>query len=67
MKNFAHWPPGLPPHLELPQTSLYYNLEVAQRAISNARPSPTTATASAMPNSSIRLKRWPAICAPHAA
>ena len=29
MKNFAHWPPGLPPHLELPQTSLYYNLEVA--------------------------------------
>jgi fatty-acyl-CoA synthase len=28
MKNFAHWPPGLPQHLELPQTSLYYNLEV---------------------------------------
>jgi fatty-acyl-CoA synthase len=32
MKNLSHWPPGLPPHLELPQTSLYYNLEVsAQR------------------------------------
>ncbi|MDQ6680055.1 MAG: long-chain-fatty-acid--CoA ligase [Pseudomonadota bacterium] len=29
MKNFSCWPPGLPPHLELPQTSLYYNLEVA--------------------------------------
>lgn len=29
MKNMSHWPPGLPPHLELPQTSLYYNLEVA--------------------------------------
>jgi fatty-acyl-CoA synthase len=32
MKNLSHWPPGLPLHLELPQTSLYYNLEVsAQR------------------------------------
>ena len=29
MKNMSHWPPGLPPHLVLPQTSLYYNLEVA--------------------------------------
>jgi len=29
MKNLSHWPPGLPLHLELPQTSLYYNLEVS--------------------------------------
>ena len=28
MKNFTHWPPGLPPHLELPQTALHCNLEV---------------------------------------
>ncbi|MDR3386555.1 MAG: long-chain-fatty-acid--CoA ligase [Rudaea sp.] len=27
--NTMHWPPGLPHHLELPQSSLYYNLEVA--------------------------------------
>lgn len=27
--NLSHWPPGVPWHLELPQTSLYYNLEVA--------------------------------------
>jgi fatty-acyl-CoA synthase len=27
--NASHWPPGLPLHLELPQTSLYYNLEVS--------------------------------------
>ncbi len=27
--NLTHWPPGVPWHLELPQTSLYYNLEVA--------------------------------------
>lgn len=26
-----HWPPGLPEHLELPQTSLSYNLEVSAR------------------------------------
>ena len=29
MMNLQHWPPGLPQHLELPQTSLYYNLEVS--------------------------------------
>ena len=29
MKNLSHWPPGLPLHVELPQTSLYYNLEVS--------------------------------------
>ncbi|MGA9334883.1 MAG: long-chain-fatty-acid--CoA ligase, partial [Rudaea sp.] len=29
MKNMSHWPPGVPPHLVLPQSSLYYNLEVA--------------------------------------
>ncbi len=29
MKNIDHWPPGMPTHLELPQTSLYYNLEVS--------------------------------------
>lgn len=29
MKNLSHWPPGLPLHVELPETSLYYNLEVA--------------------------------------
>ncbi len=27
--NLTHWPPGLPQHLQLPQTSLYYNLEVS--------------------------------------
>ena len=31
MKNLSHWPPGLPLHVELPETSLYYNLEVAAR------------------------------------
>jgi fatty-acyl-CoA synthase len=35
MKNMSHWPPGLPPHLELPQTSLYYNLEVAAKRYTN--------------------------------
>ncbi len=30
--NLTHWPPGIPKHLELPNTSLCYNLEVsAQR------------------------------------
>lgn len=29
MKNLTHWPTGLPLHIELPATSLYYNLEVA--------------------------------------
>ena len=29
MMNLTHWPPGLPLHLELPQTALHYNLEVA--------------------------------------
>ena len=27
--HFAHWPPGLPRHLTLPQTHLFYNAEVA--------------------------------------
>lgn len=27
--HLAHWPPGLPQHLSLPQTSLFYNLEVS--------------------------------------
>lgn len=29
MKNTSHWPPGLPTHLELPDTSLYFNLLVS--------------------------------------
>ena len=30
--HFAHWPPGLPRHLTLPETSLWFNAEVsAQR------------------------------------
>ncbi len=28
-RHFAHWPPGLPRHLTLPRTSLYYNVEVS--------------------------------------
>jgi fatty-acyl-CoA synthase len=28
-RHFAHWPPGLPHHLTLPQTSLSYNVEVS--------------------------------------
>lgn len=28
-RHFAHWPPGLPRHLTLPQTSLWYNVEVS--------------------------------------
>jgi fatty-acyl-CoA synthase len=27
--NLTHWPPGLPRHLHLPQTSVYRNLEIA--------------------------------------
>lgn len=27
--HLAHWPPGLPHHLTLPQTSLWFNLEVS--------------------------------------
>jgi fatty-acyl-CoA synthase len=27
--HLAHWPPGLPQHLTLPQTNLYFNVEVA--------------------------------------
>ena len=27
--HLAHWPPGLPQHLTLPQTNLFYNLEVS--------------------------------------
>ncbi|MDP1783747.1 MAG: AMP-binding protein, partial [Hydrogenophaga sp.] len=27
----AHWPPGLPQHLTLPQTHVFYNLEVSAR------------------------------------
>jgi len=31
-RHLAHWPPGLPQHLTLPQTNLFYNVEVsAQR------------------------------------
>lgn len=29
MMNLTHWPKGLSKHLELPQTSLYFNLEVS--------------------------------------
>lgn len=29
--HFAHWPPGLPRHLTLPETSLWFNLEVSAR------------------------------------
>ena len=28
-RHFKHWPPGLPRTLAIPQTSLYYNLEVS--------------------------------------
>jgi fatty-acyl-CoA synthase len=28
-RHFAHWPPGLPRHLTLPQTSLWFNVEVS--------------------------------------
>src|SRR5438093_1026079 len=28
-RHFAHWPPGLPRHLTLPQTHLSFNLEVS--------------------------------------
>jgi fatty-acyl-CoA synthase len=28
-KHFAHWPPGLPQHLTLPQTNLFFNLQVS--------------------------------------
>ncbi len=28
-RHFAHWPPGLPRQLTLPQTSLWYNVEVS--------------------------------------
>ncbi|MDN3922230.1 long-chain fatty acid--CoA ligase [Roseateles violae] len=27
--HFAHWPPGLPQHLTLPQTNLWFNVEVS--------------------------------------
>ncbi len=30
--HFAHWPPGLPKHLTLPQTHLFYNVEVSASA-----------------------------------
>jgi fatty-acyl-CoA synthase len=29
MRHDAHWPPGLPRHLTLPETNVYYNVEVA--------------------------------------
>lgn len=28
-RHFKHWPPGLPRHLTLPQTNVYYNVEVS--------------------------------------
>jgi fatty-acyl-CoA synthase len=28
-RHFAHWPPGVPRHLTLPQTHLFHNLEVS--------------------------------------
>ena len=28
-RHYAHWPAGLPHHLTLPQTSLWYNVEVS--------------------------------------
>src|SRR5690606_1660667 len=31
MTPSPHWPPGLPRHLELPQTSLYENLAISAR------------------------------------
>src|SRR5690606_11500758 len=31
MPRSPHWPPGLPHHLELPQTSLYENLATSAR------------------------------------
>ena len=30
-RHFAHWPPGLPRQLTLPQTNLWYNVEVSAR------------------------------------
>ena len=32
--NRTHWPLGIPHHLDIPQTSLYYNLEVSARRYS---------------------------------
>ena len=33
--HLAHWPPGLPHHLTLPQTSLAYNVEVSAQRFPN--------------------------------
>ena len=30
-RHFPHWPPGVPKALTLPQTSMFYNLEVSAR------------------------------------
>lgn len=31
-RHLAHWPPGLPHHLSLPETHLYHNVEVSARS-----------------------------------
>ena len=33
--HFAHWPPGLPRHLTLPETSLWFNAEVSAQRYPN--------------------------------
>lgn len=34
-RHFAHWPPGLPKHLTLPETSLFHNAEVSAQRFPN--------------------------------
>ena len=34
-KRSPHWPPGLPEHLTIPETNLYYNLEVSAARFPN--------------------------------
>jgi fatty-acyl-CoA synthase len=30
-RHFAHWPKGLPRHMTIPETDLFYNVEVSAR------------------------------------
>jgi fatty-acyl-CoA synthase len=31
-RHFAHWPKGLPRHMSVPETDLFYNVDVSARA-----------------------------------
>ena len=55
-RHFPHWPPGVAEVAPVPDTSLYYNLEVSARRYPDKAAFPTTARAFPTPSCSVRRR-----------